>query len=108
MSRNRGYVYMLVTADAYEIPAMIADSLAELSSLSGISNKTLATARLKNSKIQGKYYIRRINANKSSAAAYAEKKKLIKLNDLNSEADESDVKKTKKVPIAKKNSKMEK
>jgi hypothetical protein len=78
MPKNKGYVYMLVSADEFEIPLMIADSLNELAQMSKISEKTLATARAKNSKIRTKYFIRRINADKRTAAIHAKNKKLQK------------------------------
>jgi len=82
MPKNRGYVYMLVSADEYEIPAMIADSISELSAMSDISEKTLASARAKNSKINTKYFIRRINADKRTAAIHTKNKKLQKAKKL--------------------------
>ena len=56
-----GFVYMVVTADKYELPVMVCDSLAELVSMSGFNIDSIKSAILRGSVIDNKYKIYRVD-----------------------------------------------
>ena len=54
------YCYLLVTADEFELPVLIADSYKELAKLSGYPYRTLQSAVLRQTILDEKYKVIRV------------------------------------------------
>lgn len=62
MKRNKvTSVYMIVTADEFELPVCLADTMLELSVLSGYNLNTLYSAYLRNMPLACRYNVIKVN-----------------------------------------------
>ncbi|MBE5741199.1 MAG: hypothetical protein E7351_01535 [Clostridiales bacterium] len=58
---KKDYVYLLVTADKFELPLMVAETFAELTEMTGLQYTTLRSALIRNSVIDGRYRIIKVD-----------------------------------------------
>ena len=59
--KKSNYIYVLVTADKYELPLCVADTMEDLSKMIHIKRITLTQALERKSLISGKYRVIRVN-----------------------------------------------
>lgn len=62
MKKEVKFIYILVSADKYEFPRAVGDTIEDISRQSNLSWECLQRAFLRNSLIAGKYWLRRVNA----------------------------------------------
>ena len=63
--KKKDYCYLLITADEFELPVLIADSYKELSKLSGYPYRTLQSALMRPTVLDGKYRVVRVDMDES-------------------------------------------
>jgi len=80
---KRNYVYLFVEANDLELPMIVTDTLEEMSEMSGYNLKTLYSACERNSLINGKFRIRKVDVrDPEEKFDFEEYKKFCKDNNL--------------------------